>query len=60
LPHTLPDAEMETLQRREMSELADDTWLDPRATQTILQGGTAYAVEPATIPEHAGLAVNLL
>jgi hypothetical protein len=46
----MPDAEMETAQLPEMFELATDAWLDPRAMQTMLPGGTAYAVVPAAVP----------
>lgn len=50
------DPETGSIQQRERPEPGDEDLLDLAALQTVLKGGTVYAVEPEAVPGGAPLA----
>lgn len=50
------DPDTQTVEVHPDAELNDEDLLDLAATQTILNGGTVYAVESADMPDHTPLA----
>jgi hypothetical protein len=50
------DPDNNTIDVHSEAELGDEDLLDSAAIQTILNGGTVYAVEPEKVPDEAPLA----
>jgi hypothetical protein len=50
------DKDTNTIHIREEPQPGDEDLLDLAAIQTILKGGTVYALEPEKMPGHGSLA----
>jgi hypothetical protein len=53
------DSEKERVYVHDSLEPGDEDLLDLTAIQTLIKGGTVYAVSPEEVPDHAALAASL-
>jgi hypothetical protein len=53
------DSEKERVYVHDSLESGDEDLLDLTAIQTLIKGGTVYAVSPEEVPDHAALAASL-
>lgn len=53
------DPDLNSVEIHEDTEPGDGDLLDLAAIQSLLNGGTVYAVEPEQVPDHAVLAAVL-